>query len=207
MSCFVSTCDVRNIRNHTELVLYWSLLCCWMHREAPLSEEDLAGIYRKFSPVVYRRSLAILADPEEALDALQDIFIILHRNLPSFRGESTLLTWIYRITTNHCLNRLRSGKTHHRTMEQISQGPDQREKEGEDTALMIERRDLIWHLLSHFDDRKVQIVFHCYYDEMTQVEVAGLLGISERAVRKALKKVKEQVASLDISLSTMQEES
>lgn len=174
----------------------------WLLPEVTLSEERLSEIYQQFAPMIFRRSLALLADREEALDAVQDIFVKLHHDLPTFRGESALLSWIFRITTNHCLNQLRARKTRQRAHQQLER---QDLRRVDSSAGAVERRDLIRHLLGRFSPRKVQIVLHRYYDEMTQDEVAALMGISDRAVRKSLKAVRDQVAAMDASLETLQE--
>ena len=71
----------------------------------------------------------------------------------------------------------------------------------QDPALALERQALLQALLERFDVRKVQIVVHRYCDEMTQSEIADLLGISERAVRKALavflKRAGKELAALE----------
>jgi RNA polymerase sigma-70 factor (ECF subfamily) len=50
----------------------------------------------------------ILQDRAEAEDLAQDVFVALHGALPAFRFESKVSTWVYRITRNRCLNRLKS---------------------------------------------------------------------------------------------------
>ena len=157
-----------------------------------MTDERLADAYVKYAPLVYRRSLAILADPDEALDAVQDVFLRLNDRMESFRGESTLVTWLYRVATNHCLNRLRARKTRWKAAQTLRQ---ESEASGQDPLdRRIERRDLLARLLEQFDTRKVQMVFYRYFDEMTQVEIARVMGISERAVRKALRKVIDEAA-------------
>lgn len=64
----------------------------------------LVGQYqRRVYAVAYR----MLGDAQEAEDLTQDVFVALHGALKSFRAESKLSTWIYRITRNHCLNRIK----------------------------------------------------------------------------------------------------
>jgi len=145
----------------------------------------------------------MLADEAEALDATQDIFLLLQRRLATFRGEATIHTWIYRITTNHCLNVLRSRKARRRAYGRLHE-TEGRQQEG--VAQMIERRDLIRHLLDLVSARKVQIAFHYYFDEMTQNEIAELLGISDRAVRKAIKTLTDRAAKEGASLMALEEE-
>lgn len=60
--------------------------------------ERIAEIYPRAAPLIYRRARALLGDEEQAPDAVQDIFLKLQRDLDSFRGEATLLRWIYRVT-------------------------------------------------------------------------------------------------------------
>jgi RNA polymerase sigma-70 factor (ECF subfamily) len=157
--------------------------------------------------VVYRRALALLGDEEQARDAVQDLFVKLHRDLDSFRGEAALLTWIYRVTTNYCLNRLRARRTAARALRSFAeQAPDGRGATSE-MAKQLERRDLLRYLLGRFDRRKVQILVHLHYDGMTQAEIAGVIGVSERAVRKAIKRVSDQLdADLGRALVALQEE-
>lgn len=59
---------------------------------------------------VYAFCTRMLSDREEALDAAQEVFLSAYRNLPGFRGEAALSTWLLRIAANQCLNRIRKRK-------------------------------------------------------------------------------------------------
>ena len=56
---------------------------------------------------VYNQAYRMLGNREDAEEAAQDVFLKVHRSLDDFRGESKLSTWIYRITANECISRLR----------------------------------------------------------------------------------------------------
>jgi len=56
---------------------------------------------------VYTFCARMLSDRDEALDAAQEVFLSAYRNLERFRGEAALSTWLLRIATNQCLNRIR----------------------------------------------------------------------------------------------------
>ena len=47
----------------------------------------------------------------DAEDLLQEIFLLAHRKLPEFRGDSTVGTWLYRLAMNRCLDHLKSRQT------------------------------------------------------------------------------------------------
>lgn len=170
-----------------------------------MNDVRVSELFVRYAPVIHRRAVALLGDVDEAQDATQDIFVILLQKFDGFRGDSAVFTWLYRVTTNHCLNVIRARKRRQRALDRLSTeqaGPPHPRGAGE----ALERRDLIRVLLSHFDTRKVQVVTHYYYDDMSQVEIGELLGISDRAVRKTLSKVKRQMAALGASLKPLREE-
>ena len=89
---------------------------------APLRTDDLAlvercrkgelgafeELYRAHSGRLYSVALRMVGNPADADDLLQEIFLSAHRKLESFRGESSLGTWLYRLGVNLCLDYLRS---------------------------------------------------------------------------------------------------
>lgn len=56
---------------------------------------------------VYALSRRMLADPDDAADATQEVFVRVMRSVLGFRGESAFGTWLHRITVNVCLTMLR----------------------------------------------------------------------------------------------------
>lgn len=81
---------------------------------------DLAAfeeVYRVHSGRLYSVACRMVGNPTDAEDLLQEIFLAAHRKLGSFRGESALGTWLYRLATNLCLDHLRSkgARTAHMT--------------------------------------------------------------------------------------------
>jgi RNA polymerase sigma-70 factor (ECF subfamily) len=177
---------------------------CVQPQPAVATRERLAELYPRAAPVIYRRALALLGDEEQARDAVQDLFVKLHHELDTFRGDAALLTWIYRVTTNHCLNRLRARRIAARALRVVA---EQAGCSTSEVAKQLERRDLLRYLLGRFDPRKVQILVHLHYDGMTQSEIAQVVGISERAVRKTVARVSHRLdAELGSALDALQEE-
>ena len=75
---------------------------------------DLAAfetIYRAHAGRLYSVACRVLGNPTDAEDLLQEIFLAAHRKLETFRGESALGTWLYRLAMNLCLDHLRSRAT------------------------------------------------------------------------------------------------
>jgi RNA polymerase sigma-70 factor (ECF subfamily) len=60
---------------------------------------------------IYRVALGMLRNPDDAMDAVQEVFIRVHGRLTDFKGESAFGTWLVRVTVNYCIDRQRRQKT------------------------------------------------------------------------------------------------
>ena len=77
-------------------------------RKAQADDERAFGeLVHRYESKVYSLALKMLRNPEDAEDVLQDTFLRAYRGIKSFQGHSTFSTWIYRITANSALMRLR----------------------------------------------------------------------------------------------------
>ena len=65
-------------------------------------------LYRTYSGRLFSVACRMLGNPSDAEDLLQEVFLAAHRKLDTFRGESALGTWLYRLAMNQCLDYLRS---------------------------------------------------------------------------------------------------
>jgi RNA polymerase sigma-70 factor (ECF subfamily) len=65
-------------------------------------------LYQQHAGRLYNLAYRMAGTANDAEDLLQDIFLLAYRKLGSFRGESSLGTWLYRLAMNHCLDVLRS---------------------------------------------------------------------------------------------------
>jgi RNA polymerase sigma-70 factor, ECF subfamily len=70
--------------------------------------EAFESMYREYSPRIYSMACRMAGSPQDGEDLLQEIFLQAYRKLGSFKGESALGTWLYRLALNHCLDYVRS---------------------------------------------------------------------------------------------------
>ena len=70
-------------------------------------ESAFNAVVQNYSERLYWHVRRFLCSHDDTNDLMQDIFIKVWKALPSFRGESNIFTWIYRIATNEVLNHLR----------------------------------------------------------------------------------------------------
>jgi RNA polymerase sigma-70 factor (ECF subfamily) len=67
-------------------------------------------LFRRYGSRVFRQALHLLGNAAEAEEVAQDVFVALYEKAGTFRGESALATWLYRLTANAALSRLRRRK-------------------------------------------------------------------------------------------------
>jgi RNA polymerase sigma-70 factor (ECF subfamily) len=70
-------------------------------------ERAFREMVEEFGDRVYNLTYRMLGNREEAEDVAQEVFITVFKSISAFRGESKFSTWLYRITANHCKNRIK----------------------------------------------------------------------------------------------------
>jgi RNA polymerase sigma-70 factor (ECF subfamily) len=147
---------------------------------------EIEFIYRKYGAMVRRRCLAILGRDEDADDAMQEVFIRAFRSLAGFRGQASPATWLYRIATNTCLNRVRDARNRERLDREALAPPAPQQ------AVESWPRDLALRVLGEFDEKIRETVLYAVVEGMTADEVAGVMGCSASLVRKRLAKFRDR---------------
>jgi len=102
---------------------------------------------------VYRLALSILDDPDEADDATQEVFLAALRSLDSFRGDSSIKTWLFSITINLCRSRLQKGKSRVR-LSQILQSLFHRDQAHPESEAIHHATDSeLWRVVHALDEK------------------------------------------------------
>jgi RNA polymerase sigma-70 factor (ECF subfamily) len=159
----------------------------------PPPPQQLAELYRRYGPALYRRALALTRDPEEAIDILQDAFLGFMKMRESLRGEASPFTLLYQIVTHRAVDRLRkrSRWTGRLTLRE-SEEPEDLERRM-DAAMAHERevgrveaaQNLA--LLTQGEEPQVLTAAFLYFVEEHSAEQVGqVLNLSRQAVAKML---------------------
>ena len=69
---------------------------------------SLKELYDEYSGMVYTLALSYLKNEEDAEEITQDVFVKAYRKIEDFKQQSSFKTWVYRITTNSCLDHIKS---------------------------------------------------------------------------------------------------
>lgn len=81
-----------------------------LERAAAGDRESFGVLVERHQERLHRLCYRMLGDAEEAREATQEVFFKAYRSAGSYRPSGRVYTWLYRIATNHCLNRLRRRK-------------------------------------------------------------------------------------------------
>ncbi len=161
---------------------------------------DLAAfeeLYKAHAGRLYSVACRMLGNAAEAEDILQEIFLSAHRKLESFRGESALGTWLYRLATNRCLDHLRSraARTNERTavLDDDFAGHLPEQPVLADQA--IARIDLERALTRLPDGCRAAFVLHDV-EGLEHREVAEVLGIAEGTSKSQVHKARLRLRAI-----------
>ncbi len=180
------------------------------HRKEPWASDDelvsqiLGGdsqafdlLYEAYFPRVYRFALSRLGDPAEAEDVAQEVFFTVFKVLGSFRGQSSLLVWIFGITRHTVIRRFRRVRPR---LESLDAG-NAREVPGRevppdrtvDARRMLGRcEDVIQAELSPLQRR----IFHLKHLRRQSIRsIAKSLGKSEDAIKANLYRMRRAIAA------------
>jgi RNA polymerase sigma-70 factor (ECF subfamily) len=153
--------------------------------------EAFEALYRQHVGRLYNLAWRMSGSGEDADDLVQDIFLQAYRKLGSYKGESSLGTWLYRLAVNLCLDRLRSkaGK-----MEKVTDSIDEEDADpvispGSPVDLNITRMDLEKAIGTLPPSYHAAFVLHDV-EGYQHDEIARMLDISEGSSKSLLHKAR-----------------
>ncbi len=154
-----------------------------------MDRDRVEVLYRKFGGLVYRRAMRLLGDPDAAEIAVQEVFVRVLRRLHRYREEERVQNWLFRITTNYCLDQRRALA---RRAPHVSLA-EQAVQDGADPAAAAAARRTLDAVFTASGKRRRLIAVLYHLDGMTQARIAEVTGLSRRTVGKHLRGLAAQV--------------
>ncbi len=137
---------------------------------------------------VFRLSWRMLGRPQDAEDAVQEIYLKVFRTVGSYRGDSAFSTWLYRMTANHCLDILRRRKV--LSFIGMDKAP---EPPSTEDASVTARRHLspaVQRALARLPAKQRTCLLLCEMEERSYEEIAKVVGISLGSVKSSIHRAK-----------------
>jgi len=161
------------------------------------SWEHFDQLYDCYFPRVYRFALKRLGDPGEAEDVTQDVFLTLMSALPSYRGQSSLLVWIFGITRNTVNRRFRRPRPRMESIDQpgaadnIGSSAPPTDEAVDARRILARCEDVIENELTPLQRR----IFHLKHLRRQPIRaIAQALGKSEDAIKANLYRMRRSIA-------------
>jgi RNA polymerase sigma-70 factor, ECF subfamily len=148
-------------------------------------------LMRRYNRRLYRLARAVLKDPAEADDVLQDAYLSAYQSLRQFRGDAALSTWLSRLVLNECSGRLRRHNRRQNVIPMVSSTnrPDVDAVAALDSELpdratgRAQIRDLLEHKLDELPEPFRLVFVMRSVEELSVQDTAQILGIPEDTVR------------------------
>jgi len=157
--------------------------------------DAFAALVDEHQRYVYNLALRVVKDENEALDLTQETFVRAWTALPNFKGQSQLRTWLYRIVTNLCYNRLPNLR---RSLNDL--GDDVMEDIPESNfnapAQEFESNETRRHLhqaMENLDENYRLLITLRYQNELSYDEIASTLNLPLGTVKTGIFRAKEQL--------------
>lgn len=159
--------------------------------------EAFAALVNEHQRYVYNLALRVLQNEEEALDLTQEAFVRAWTALPNFRGQSRFRTWLYRIVTNLCYNRLPSLRRSLNELgdDVITEIPET-DPAFDNPARGMESRELRSYLhkaMDNLDENYRLLISLRYQHELSYEEIAATLNLPLGTVKTGLFRAREQL--------------
>jgi RNA polymerase sigma-70 factor (ECF subfamily) len=146
----------------------------------------------RLAPVVYAQAFRMLGDRAEAEDITQDSMLRLWHAAPDWQaGQAKVTTWLYRVTSNLCIDKMRKSKRQSSAAvpEMPDDGPDM-ERRLQDRA----RAQALRAALSDLPDRQKQAMVLRHLEGLSNPDVAQIMQISVEAVESLMSRGKRCLA-------------
>ena len=149
--------------------------------------QNIKHIIETHKDKIFKTCLGFTGNSEEAKDLVQEVCIHLWQGLEKFRKESTISTWIYRVTVNTCLMYKRKKK-----VPMVALSSIQEPKAGVESATdkSAEEVKLLQQLIAELPEKE-RIIIILYLENLSYEEIAEVTGISTNYIGVKINRIKK----------------
>jgi len=154
--------------------------------------ESFEQLYDRYTDTVFRKCLSFLWEKEAAEDAAQEIWVKVYFALPSFQGEAAFSSWLYRITTNQCINHLKRQKAF-LSLDALSDKGFDLPDEKESLAKAVSNTQQVTQMLSRLSKEVKALLIMKYVEGYDYQEISEITGMGISALKMKIYRAKKQL--------------
>ena len=171
-----------------------------MHDQARqhADESALAALVDEFASTLYRVAYSVLKNPQDAEDAVQEAFLRVLRHRATLSEVRDRRVWLIRIVWNIVLDRKRRAKTRPETddIEELARVLPAHGLSAEERAAAAQHHARVMALVDQLPAKEREVLILSAFEELSSVEIAEVLGITESSVRSRLFRARNLMADL-----------
>lgn len=144
---------------------------------------EFEEMYKQYSPKIFRLCMGYVNDRDWAKDLVQETFIQVWKSLHTFRNESAVSTWIFRIASNICL----------RQIERSSKMPKAElpvQIEYKNDSAIEEQLSILYKCIATLNETE-RLIISLVLEDLPQKEIADITGIAEGNLRVKIHRIKQ----------------
>lgn len=151
--------------------------------------------YRRYGPALLRKARRLLRNEDDALDAVQALFLdLLQRPQP----EQFELPWLYRALTHRCLNMMRDSKNRARLLARETPSLAYPARIAPDLQAL--GLDVLCKLATRVEEPVMETLIYRFFDELGLEEIASLMNVSRKTVQNRLNRASEALDELSLEV-------
>ncbi|MGF1467955.1 MAG: sigma-70 family RNA polymerase sigma factor [Sandaracinaceae bacterium] len=166
-------------------------------------------LVRTYQARIYGLVYRMLGDREEAEDLAQEVFITVFKSIDGFRGDAKLSTWLYRVATNHCKNRIKylerraRGRkkefdeiAEHAALESATMNPTSPVARPDHLVEAYQKERILQDALVALDEEHRTLIVLRDIDHLSYEEIQGITGLPAGTVKSRLHRARHALRDL-----------
>jgi len=171
-----------------------------VHDQARQHEEEaaLAGLVSQYTGTLYRVAYSVVRNAADAEDAVQEAFLRVLRHRDTLHEVRDQRVWLIRIVWNVVLDRKRRAKTRPETddVAELARVLPAEGLSAEERAAAAQHHAHVLACVEQLPTKEREVLMLSAFEELSSVEIASVLGITESSVRSRLFRARNLMAGL-----------
>ena len=152
-----------------------------------MGEEQLYEVMELHTEHLLRLAYFYVQSWDAAEDIVQESFIAFYEKAAQYKGEASVKNYVRKIVINRCHDYLRRKKRRQLFL------PSKHVKSAEQEVVLSTEKSTLLHAVMQLNEKHREAIILYYFEELSTVQIAGLLGLNESTVRSRLKRARDEL--------------